>query len=164
MAKRKEIKPDSVETFNYADLSKNLPSVPDCKTLTAALNRLFRDNQCTAIVSTWKDRVEYKFRYYNYNDYNVAHGAIFVTVYTELNRISIAIVGKNLTDTDKNQLWNTVPNAVHTIIFRHYKHRKLKTLNDLFDAALHIKDCLNDIDYSVDNISRKKRSLEKILY
>lgn len=164
MAKTKEIKPDTVETFSFDDLSKKLPSVPDCKTLSTALNRMFRDNQCKAIVSTWKNKVEYKFRFHQYNDPDFAHGAIYLTVIPELNRISIAIVGKNLTDTDKSQLWNTASNAVRTIIFRHYRHRQLKTFEELLDAALYIRNCLNDIDYSVENISRKKQTLEKICY
>lgn len=164
MAKTKEIKPDTVETFSFDDLSKKLPSVPDCKTLSTALNRMFRDNQCKAIVSTWKNKVEYKFRFHQYNNPDFAHGAIYLTVIPELNRISIAIVGKNLTDTDKSQLWNTASNAVRTIIFRHYRHRKFKTFEELLDAALYIKNCLIDIDYCVENISRKKQTLEKICY
>lgn len=164
MAKTKEIKPDTVETFSFADRSKKLPSVPECKTLSTVLDNMFRNNQCKAIVSTWKDRVEYKFRFHQYNDPDFPHGAIYVTVYPELNRISLAIVGKKLTDTDKNQLWNTATNSVRTIIFRHYKHRKLKTIEALIEAALYIKACLNDIDSSIENISRKKQTLEKIIY
>lgn len=164
MAKKKEIKPESVETFSFDDLSKKLPSVPDCKTLSTALERMFRDNQCKAIVTTWKDRTEYKFRFHQYNDPDFPHGAIYLTVYPELNRISLAIVGKKLTDADKYSLWNTVPHAVRTIVFRHYRHRKLHTIEALLEAALYIKACLNDIDSSIENISRKKQCLEKIIY
>lgn len=164
MAKKKEIQPDSVETFIFSDLSKKLPSVPDSKPLTTALERMFRDNQCKAIVSTWKDRIEYKFRFHQYNDPDFPHGAIYLTVYPELNRLSLAIVGKKLTDTDKSQLWNTVPQSVRSIIFRHYRHRKLQTIEALIEAALYIKACLNDIDNSIENISRKKQTLEKIIY
>ena len=39
MAKKKEIKPDSVETFIFSDLNKKLPSVPDSKPLTTAFAR-----------------------------------------------------------------------------------------------------------------------------
>ena len=164
MAKTKEIKPDTVETFSFNDLSKKLPSVPDCKTLSTALERMFRDNQCKAIVSTWKNKIEYKFRFHKYNDPDFPNGAIYLTVVPELNRISLAIVGKKLTDADKHSLWNTVPHAVRTIIFRHYRHRKLQTIEALLEAALYIKACLNDIDSSIENISRKKQTLEKICY
>ena len=164
MATKKEIKPDSVEIFYHDDLLTSLPSVPDCKTLSTALNRMFRDNQCKAIVSTWKDRTEYKFRFHQFNDYECGNGAIFVSVYPDLDRISIAVVGKHLTDTENSQLWAKVPNAVRTILVRHYKHRKIKTLEALLEAALFIKKCLNDIDDDVDNINQKKRSIEKLIY
>jgi len=164
MDKKKEIPPLTVETFSFSDRSKKLPSVPDSKPLSTVLDNMFRNNQCKAIVSTWKDRVEYKFRFHQYNDPKFAHGAIYLTVYPELNRLSLAIVGKKLTDTEKDKLWNTVPQSVRTIIFRHYRHRKLQTIEALLEAALYIKACLNDIDSSIENISRKKQCLEKIIY
>ncbi len=164
MAKTKEIQPDTVETFSFDDRSKKLPRVPGCPTLTTALERMFRDNQCKAIVSTWKNKIEYKFRFHSHGDWDFPHGAIYVTVVPELNRISLAIVGMHLTDTEKDKLWNTVPNAVRTIMFRRYRHRKLQTFEALLEAALYIKACLNDIDYSIENISRKKQTLEKIIY
>lgn len=164
MAKTKEIKPDSIKIFYHDDLLTSLPSVPGCKSLSTALNILFRGNQCKAIVSTWKNKVEYKFRFHQFNDVNCGHGAIFVSVYPELNRISLAIVGKKLTDTEKDKLWNTDPNSVHTIFVRRYKHRKIKTFETIFEAARCIKACLNDIDYSVDNINRKTQSLKKFIH
>ena len=164
MAKTKENKPDSIKIFYHDDLLTNLPSVPGCKTLSTVLINLFRNNQCKAIVSTWKERIEYKFRFHQFNDYECGNGAIFVSVYPDLDRISIDVVGKHLTDTENSQLWTKVPNAVRTILVRHYKHRKIKTLEAIIDAALFIKKCLNDIDDNVDNINQKKRSIEKLIY
>lgn len=164
MAKKKEIKPDSVKIFYHDDILTNLPSVPGCKSLSAALINLFRNNQCKAIVSTWKDRVEYKFRFHQFNNYDCGHGSIFVTVYFDLNRISIAIVGKNLTDTAKSQLLIQVPGSVRTMIVRSYKHRQIKTLESIIDAANYIRKCLNDIDYSNDNINMKKRYLDRMIH
>lgn len=164
MAKTKENKPDSIKIFDHDDLLTSLPSVPGCKTLSTALNNLFRKKHCKVIVSTWKERIEYKFRFHQFNDYECGYGAIFVSVYPDLDRISIAVVGKHLTDTENSQLWTKVPNAVRTILVRHYKHRKIKTIEAILEAAVYIKQCLNDIDYEIDEINKKKRSIEKLIY
>ena len=157
MDNTKEIKPISVETFSYEDLiSKKLPSVPGCKTLTSAMDRLFIKKHCQVVVSTWPDRTEYMFRYHDNGNVEIDQDAICVTVYTELNRISITVVGNYLTDTDKIQLLNTVPSSVR----RHYKQRKIQTLDELLKAAIYIKNCLVELNSLNDDISQIKSSLK----
>lgn len=164
MSKKTEPKPTSVEIFYQGGESatgKMLPPIYGSKAVTKALvDTLLNKSDVQATVSTYDDRTTVDIVYQRHGQ---PDGAVHITAFKEIDRMSITVVGYRLTYADTVIINSASPSASRSIFFRHYKKRRYATAANVFNAAESIRVNLNQIDDCFMCIKHSCHGLEKIL-
>ena len=164
MPKKSETKPASVEIFYQGGKSasgKMLPPIYGSKAVSKALvDTLLNRSDVQATVWTYADSTKIDIVYKRHGQ---PDGAVHITAFNDIDRMSITVVGYRFTYADKDIINSASPSASRTLVFRHYKKRRYATAANVFNAAESIRINLNQIDDCFMSIKYSCHRLEKIL-
>ena len=173
MAKKKEIKPESVEIVyqhGYTESGKQMTTVVNNAFTEALINKLLFEDGVQATVSTFKDKTVIDIIYQKPNRCGLLgtdpepDGAIHIKVFPDIDRVTLTSVGKKLTFGDETTLGNAMPNATKTLFFKHYQKRKKQTYVAVFVAANDIRGLLNEIDTARDRIADRFQLIDHLIH
>ena len=173
MAKKKEIKPESVEIVyqhGYTESGKKMTTVVSNAFTDALISNLLSEDGVQATVSTFKDKTVIDIIYQKPNRCGLLgtnpepDGAIHIKMFPEIDRVTLTSVGKKLTYGDQTILDNAIPNSTKTILFKNYKKRQKQTYVAVFVAANYIRGLLNEIDTVRDRIADRFNLIDHLIH